>query len=105
MNERPTVDPTFIFGIALVVALVFWYPALRAVMDGTLDITDGGIRFFLALALAWCGVYGVCTIVATYASQPPRRPMPPPATAAPAPQRRREDPPVDTADPTESNAA
>ena len=27
-------------------------------MGGNIDITDAGIRYFLALAIAWAGVYG-----------------------------------------------
>jgi len=84
--NRPSVDPAFTFGVSLVVSLVLWYPTLRATMDGDIDITDAGIRYFLALALSWAGVYGISAIVAMYASQP-RRPSPPPEH----PARRRED--------------
>ena len=88
--NRPSVDPAFTFGVSLVVSLVLWYPTLRATMDGDIDITDAGIRYFLALALSWAGVYGISAIVAMYAGQP-RRPSPPPEH----PARRREDvPPV-----------
>jgi hypothetical protein len=83
--NRPSVDPAFTFGVSLVLSLVLWYPTLRATMAGDIDITDAGIRYFLALALSWAGVYGISAIVAMYASQP-RRPTPPPH-----PARRRDD--------------
>jgi hypothetical protein len=89
--QKPGVDPAFTFGVSLALSLVLWYPTLRKTMDGRIDITDAGIRYFLALALAWAGVYGVAALVAMYASQP-RRPAARPGGAQ-APQRRREDTP------------
>jgi hypothetical protein len=89
--NKPSVDPTFTFGVALVVSAVLWFPTLRETMAGNLDITDAGIRYFLALALSWAGVYGVSAIVAMYASQPRRQAPPPPDH----PSRRRDDPPAD----------
>jgi hypothetical protein len=86
--SKPSVDPAFAFGVSLVVSAVLWFPTLRATMAGDIDITDAGIRYFLALALSWAGVYGICAIVAMYASQP-RRPAPPPAGEHPT--RRSED--------------
>jgi hypothetical protein len=86
--NKPSVDPAFTFGVSLVVSAVLWYPTLRATMAGDIDITDAGIRYFLALALSWAAVYGICAIVAMYASQP-RRPAPPDH-----PNRRREDVPA-----------
>jgi hypothetical protein len=91
--KRPSVDPAFSFGVSLVVSLVLWYPTLRATMHGDIDITDAGIRYFLALALSWAGVYGVCALVAMYASQP-RKPSPPPGAAATQPMRRADDVPL-----------
>ncbi len=91
MARKPSVDPAFTFGVALATSLVLWYPTLRATRAGDLDLTDAGIRYMLALALAWAGVYGVCALVAMYASQP-RKPNPsPPGTEADHPQRRRDD--------------
>jgi len=88
--QKPSVDPAFTFAVALIVSLVLWYPTLRETMYGSVDITDAGIRYFLALALSWAGVYGICALVAMYASQP-KKPSPPPGASADAPQRRRED--------------
>src|SRR5215471_10136743 len=101
--NKPTVDPTFTFGIALLASLIISFPSLRLAMHGELDITDAGIRYFLALALSWAGVHLVCSIVAMYASQP-RRPVPPPAASKPeGPRRRREDEP--SPDESEPSAA
>src|SRR5262249_19347047 len=92
--NKSTVDPTFTFGIALIASLIISYPSLHLAMKGDLDITDAGIRYFLALALSWAGVHLVCAIVAMYASQP-RRPVPPPAVSnSDGPRRRREDEPA-----------
>jgi hypothetical protein len=88
--KKPSVDPAFTFAVALIVSLVLWYPTLRETMYGSVDITDAGIRYFLALALSWAGVYGICALVAMYASQP-RKPSPPPGVTAENPGRRRED--------------
>ncbi|GIU85826.1 MAG: hypothetical protein KatS3mg009_0341 [Acidimicrobiia bacterium] len=87
--RRPTVDPAFTFGISLVVSLVLWWPTLRALLDGNVDITDAGLRYLGALALSWCGVYFVASLVAMYASQPPPEPPRPPRP--PHPLRRAED--------------
>ena len=95
--KRPSVDPAFTFAVALVVSLVLWFPTLRGALAGTIDITDAGIRYFLALAIAWAGVYGICAIVAMYASQP-RQPNPPPG-ATNTPARRRDDAPDPHAEP------
>jgi hypothetical protein len=105
--NKPSVDPAFSFGVALIVSLVLWYPTLHATLHGDIDITDGGIRYLLALAISWAGVYGICALVAMYASKP-RQPRPPRGGAEQAPQRRREDPPVLSAPeetPSETNAA
>ena len=107
MNRRPSVDPAFTFGVALIISAVLWYPTLRGTMSGDIEITTAGIRYMLALAISWAGVYGVSSLVAMYASQP-RQPRPPRGRAEQAPQRRREDAtgpttPEDTS--TETNAA
>jgi hypothetical protein len=99
--KKPAVDPTFTFGVSLFVSLIVWFPSLRLAMSGDLDITDAGIRYFLALAFSWAGVHFICALVAMYASDP-RRPAPPPA-ATEQPRRRRDDAPA--ADDSEANAA
>ena len=98
--KKPSIDPAFTFGVSLVLSLVMWYPTLRETMNGSIDITNAGIRYFLSLAIAWAGVYGICALVAMYASQPRPRPTPPPGASA-QPARRAEDLPL----PEEQDAA
>jgi len=105
--NRPSVDPSFSFGVSLILSLVLWYPTLHETLHGDIDITTAGIRYLLALAIAWAGVYGICALVAMYASQP-RKPRPPRGGVEQSQQRRRDDPAALTApedDPVESNAA
>ena len=107
MNRRPSVDPAFTFGVALIISAVLWYPTLRGTMSGDIEITTAGIRYMLALAISWAGVYGVSSLVAMYASQP-RRPKPaPPGIKADTPQRRHDDAPPASTPPDEdqTNAA
>jgi len=110
--NRPSVDPAFTFGVSLVISLVLWYPTLRQTMNGNIEITDSGIRYFLALAIAWAGVYGISAIVAMYASKPrdtvPPASPPDPGARDAAPARRADDIVVSAEperDPSESNAA
>jgi hypothetical protein len=106
--NRPSVDPAFTFAVSLAVSLVLWYPTLRATMSGDIEITNAGIRYFLALAIAWCGVYSVSAIVAMYAGKPrPPAPRPPdPGVRAVAPARRQDDQPAEPAgEVSDSNAA
>ena len=94
--NRPSVDPAFTFGVSLAISLVLWFPTLRGTLRGDIEITDAGIRYFLALAIAWAGVYGVSSLVAMYASKPNDRrpPSPDPGGRAPAPARRQDDAPA-----------
>ena len=94
--NRPSVDPAFTFGVSLVISVVLWYPTLRGTMNGNIEITDSGIRYLIALAIAWAGVYGVSSLVAMYASKPRKPPSPPPDgdLRAPAPARRETDQPL-----------
>ena len=89
--RRPSVDPSFTFAVSLVLSLMLCYPTFTNMMHGRIDVTTGGIRYLVALAISWCGVHGVATLVAGYASQP-RRPAPPPRPpAATQTLRRRND--------------
>ena len=94
--NKPSVDPAFTFAISLVLSLVLWYPTMQGTLHGEVDITNAGIRYFLALALSWAGVYGICSLVAMYASTP-RRPSPSPrgGVSADAPARRHDDQPAE----------
>jgi len=68
--HRPRVDPAFTFGVSLVISAVLWFPTLCGTINGSIEITDAGIRYLLALALAWAAVLGVSSLVAMYASKP-----------------------------------
>src|SRR5437868_7094768 len=87
--RRPSVDPAFTFAVSLVLSLVLCYPTFMHMMKGSVDVTEGGIRYLVALAISWCGVHGVATLVAGYASQanPARRPRPPRPPGATQPLR------------------
>jgi len=89
--RRPSVDPSFTFAISLVLSLLLCYPTFKNMMHGSVDVTEGGIRYLVALAISWCGVHGVATLVAGYASQPRRTSLPPRPPGAVQPARRRED--------------
>ena len=88
--RRPSVDPSFTFAISLVLSLLLCVPTFKNMLHGTVDVTEGGIRYLVALAISWCGVHGVATLVAGYASQP-RRPVPPRPPAVAEQQRRRDE--------------
>src|SRR6478736_7539835 len=88
--RRPTVDPSFTFAISLLLSLLLCYPTFQHMLHGSVDVTEGGIRYLVALAISWCGVHGVATLVAGYASQP-RRPSPPRPPAQTQPVRRQND--------------
>jgi hypothetical protein len=107
--NRPSVDPAFTFGVSLVISVVLWYPTLRETMNGNIEITDSGIRYLLALAIAWAGVFGVSSLVAMYASKPRGPASPPPDSGVrnPIPARRDTDAPAPEADTeaADSNAA
>lgn len=89
--RRPSVDPAFTFAVSLVLSLLLCAPTFMNMFHGAVDVTEGGIRYLVALAISWCGVHGVATLVAGYASQTPRpsRTSRPPAVAQP--QRRHDD--------------
>ena len=88
--RRPSVDPSFTFALSLLLSLLLCYPTFKHMLHGSVDVTEGGIRYLVALAISWCGVHGVATLVGGYAAQP-RRPTPPPRGTDTQPARRRED--------------
>jgi hypothetical protein len=92
--KRANVDPALTFGASLVLSVVLWLPTLRETMNGNIEITDAGIRYVIALAIAWAGVFGVSSLVAMYASttrRPPSATPPDPAASAPVRARRASD--------------
>lgn len=88
--RRPSVDPSFTFALSLVLSLVLCYPTFQNMLHGRIDVTEGAIRYLVALAISWCGVHGIATLVAGYASQP-RQPAPPRPPAGTQPLRRAGD--------------
>jgi hypothetical protein len=88
--RRPSVDPAFTFALSLVLSLLLCAPTFMHMMHGAVDVTTGGIRYLVALAISWCGVHGVATLVTGYASQS-RRPVPPRPPAVAMPRRRRDE--------------
>lgn len=97
--KKPSVDPSFTFALSLVLSLLLCYPTFMNMLHARIDVTEGGIRYLVALAISWCGVHGIATLVAGYASQPRRTPPPrPPAVTQPL--RRSSD-----ADESEADAA
>jgi hypothetical protein len=98
--NRPSVDPAFTFGISFAISLALWLPTLRGMLTGEVEITDGALRYFLALAVAWAAVTVVSAIVAMFASRP-RGPVSPPPTGS----RARDVAPGADSEVSESDAA
>jgi hypothetical protein len=88
--KRPQVDPAFTFALSLILSLLLCAPTFMHMMHGTVDVTTGAIRYLVALAIAWCGVHGVASLVAGYSAQP-RRPVPPRPPGVNQPARRQDD--------------
>lgn len=88
--RRPSVDPAFTFALSLVLSLVVSFATFRHMLKGSVDVADGGIRYLVSLAISWCGVHGVATLVAGSAKEA-RRPAPPRPPASAQPLRRRAD--------------
>jgi hypothetical protein len=61
--RRRSVDPAFTFAVSLVLSLVLCAPTFMNRFHGAVDVTEGGIRYLVALAISWCGVHGVATLV------------------------------------------
>jgi hypothetical protein len=101
MTKRPGLDPACIFVVSLVLSVVLWSPTVGGTLNGKIDITDAGIRYFCALAISWAGVFGISAIVALHARRP-RRSTPPPAEH---PARRHDDVRRAANDQRASNAA
>jgi len=89
--RRPSVDPAFTFAISLVLSLLLCVPTFINMFHGAVDVTEGGIRYLVALAISWCGVHGVATLVAGYATQTPRPPRSSRAPGISEPRRRHDD--------------
>ena len=103
--RRPSVDPSFTFALSLVLSLLLCAPTFMHMLHGSVDVTEGAIRYLVALAISWCGVHGVASLVAGYASQPPRRPAPPRPPGLASPGRRHDDADDNTAAEPQADAA
>lgn len=53
-------------GVVLLVSLLLWLPFLKPVVDGTMSIDQGLLRYAAALALAWVGGAGLSALVRSY---------------------------------------
>lgn len=106
MNERAHgVDPSLTFALSLVVSLVLWLSTFVGIMRGNVDIVDGGLRYLVALAISWAGVYGISALFTSYSRQH-AAPEPPTPPALESPGRRRDDdPPASDLDEPETSAA
>lgn len=99
-DERGAADPSLTFAISLVAALAMAYPSLSGALAGRLDIMTAGMRYLVALALAWIGAWGLMSLLGAYArghgaARPVRPALPAPAAAPDHLQRRSEDTPAD----------
>jgi hypothetical protein len=57
--------------IAFLVALALWAPSGNAFVHGNLDVVPTGVRFLVALTVAWVGVTLLAMIVGGYGEQEP----------------------------------
>jgi hypothetical protein len=53
-------------GLVLLVSLVLWLPVLRPVLAGGMTTAEAGIRYAVALLLAWSGVSLLSALVRSY---------------------------------------
>jgi hypothetical protein len=95
-HRRIDVDPSLTFGVSLVVSLALWFGTFRGVMRGDVDVVDAGIRYLVALAISWAGVYGITVVFSRYNAQAGSaagaEASSPVGDAGAHPLRRREDP-------------
>ena len=66
-------------GFVLLLSVVLWSPCLMPVIDGEMGVDEAGIRYALALLLAWGGSAAVVALVKMYAPEPEVAPTPEPA--------------------------
>lgn len=101
---RAAADASLVFAVSLVLSLAVSWPSFSAAFSGDLDITVAALRYLVALALSWAGVWLLATAIASFGrNRPPASALPP----APAnhPQRRASDPPPLDAGPGPDAAA
>lgn len=56
-------------GLVLLASVVLWLPFLGPVLDGTLSVQDGVLRYLGALLLAWAGGAGLHALISSYAAR------------------------------------
>ena len=78
-------------GLVLLVSVVLWLPFLRPVLDGSLTVEQGLLRYAGTLLLAWAGGAGLSALVRGYATQGEQRAEQTEARGQAADERRRAD--------------
>ena len=69
-RRRMRVDPQFVFGLSLIVSLLISWRGFSGAMHGSSDIMTVGVRFLIAVAVVWTGLYLVASLIAGYAATP-----------------------------------
>jgi hypothetical protein len=62
------VDPGLIFAISLIGALVISWPGFSGAMQGSADVVTVGVRFLIAVAVLWTGLWIVTSLIAGFAA-------------------------------------
>jgi hypothetical protein len=60
---RRTADPALTFALAVAVTSAFSSSAVAAAGRGTIDLSAAAARIVMTLAIAWCTVHAVATLV------------------------------------------
>jgi hypothetical protein len=69
-RRRLRVDPQLVFGVSLIVSLAISWRGFEGAMHGSADIVTVGVRFLIAVAAVWTGLFMVASLIASYASSP-----------------------------------
>lgn len=72
-------------GFVLLLSVVLWSPCLMPVINGEMTVEEGGVRYALALLLAWGGSAAVVGLFTAYAPKVEEVPPEPALPAAAAP--------------------
>lgn len=70
-RRRLKVDPLLVFGLSLIVSLALSWPGFAGAMNGSADIIVVGVRFLIAVAVVWTGLFLVASLIAGYAASTP----------------------------------
>ena len=66
-------------GVVLLLSVVLWLPCLRPLLDGEMSTAEAGVRYGVALLLAWGSCAVLAALVKAYTPEPEEEPD---ATAA-----------------------